>query len=951
MSNDRNDAGHPASPLTAITPGGAMRESAPLPYGPDQPGVRIGAYRLLRPVGHGGMGAVWLAVRDDGVFEREVALKLLHPSLSDPELHARFLQERQIHAGLQHPNIAAMFDGGVAADGRPFFAMEYVDGRCITQFCDEERLSVRARVRLFLQVLDAVAHAHQRLVVHRDIKPGNVLVTDGRVVKLLDFGIAKLLRPPSHAVETRLGDRAMTPRYAAPEQIRGEPVTVASDVYALGVTLFELLTGRMPYRLDGRDACTIEQAILTREPVRPTMVLGDAGASPALEPARQDYERGIDVSRLGRELRGDLERILLKALRKDSAERYASVEAFATDLGNYLEGRPINARAPSLGYRLGKWLRRHTLAAATGAGVVAMLVAGLFVLDAQRQRATEAAARAEATQAFLVGLFEEAGPDRGGSANATVRDVLARGAAQVERGLEEDPALRRRLGALIGRLMNDVGDYAHAQPLLHATLADLRDQPDALADTLDVRMQLARSLQQQGHFDAAAEQWRAALEQAPAGSVQKADAHTGLGMLHALTNRFDEAGAEHAQAIAIWRKQGAAHAQSLASALTTSAFALDYADRPEEAEAQLREAVDLLRRQPDDASVALGRALYQLGSVERSLGRYEAARRNLAESVSLLSDRLGTDHEITLNARRWHADIMDEMGDTEAARTQLQQVLAHATRRYGENARVSAEIANSLATIDLRDGNYAEAETGFRIALRALESEFGMRHLETAVAQTNLAVSLLEQGRFADGEHALRSALDAIAEVAGQDSSDHARTLFTLARLQRLQGDGDGAERSLSQSERVFSGIYGPNHELTLRNGIARVSVALDGDGDPRQALDTLARIEPHLDDASRRARQMRVDLLVERGRALAAQGALAQARSVLTEALTRAVREWPEGGRTRAQATLELAEVLRRQGDVAAARARFREAEAVNPYRQPLSPHSEGLRAVLSRL
>lgn len=950
MSNDRNDGGSPALPLTAITPGAVVRESVPLHYGPDQPGVRIGAYRLLRPVGRGGMGTVWLAVRDDGTFEREVALKLLHPSLSDPELHARFLQERQIHAGLQHPNIAAMFDGGVAADGRPFFAMEYVDGRCITQFCDEERLSVRARVRLFLQVLDAVAHAHQRLVVHRDIKPGNVLVTDARTVKLLDFGIAKLLRSPSRAVETRLGDRAMTPRYAAPEQIRGEPVTVASDVYALGVTLFELLTGRMPYRLDD-GTCTLEQAILTREPVRPTVVLGDAGASSVLEPARQDYERGIDVGRLGRELRGDLERILLKALRKESAERYASVEAFATDLGNYLEGRPINARAPSLGYRFGKWLRRHALAAATGVAVVAMLVAGLFVLDAQRKRATEAAARAEATQAFLVGLFEEAGPDRGGSANATVRDVLARGAAQVARGLEEDPALRRRLGALIGRLMNDVGDYAHAQPLLETTLADLAQLPDALADALDVRMQLARSLQQQGHFDAAAEQWRAVLAHAPADSAQKAEAHTGLGMLHALTNQFDQAIVEHAQAIAIWRKQGAAHAQSLASALTTSAFALEYVDRLEDAEAQLREAVDILRRQPDDVSVALGQALYQLGSAERALGGYEAARRDLAEAVALLDARLGADHEVTLRARRAHADILDEMGDAQAARTQLQRVLDAATRRYGESDRVSAEAANSLATIDLRDGRYAEAETGFRITVRALEAEFGAQHLETAVAQTNLAISLLEQGRFADGEHVLRLALHAIADVAGEDSSDHARTLYTLSRLQRLQGDSEGSERSLVQSEQVLSGIYGPNHELTLRTVIARVSLALDRDGDPQRALDALARIEPHLDDASRRARQLRVDLLIERGRAFAAQGALAQAKFVLADALARAAQEWPKGGRTRTQATLELAEVLRRQGDVAGARARFREAEMVNPHRQPLSPRAESLRRVLSKV
>lgn len=951
MQNDRNDADGSGPPLTAIMPGAGGRESVPLPYGPDQPGVRIGPYRLLRPLGYGGMGSVWLAVRDDGSFEREVALKLLNPSLSDSDLHARFLQERQIHAGLQHPNIAAMYDGGVEADGRPYFAMEYVDGRCITQFCDEERLSVRERVRLYLQVLDAVAYAHQRLVVHRDLKPGNVLVADGRVVKLLDFGIAKLLESPQRAVMTRFGDRAMTPRYAAPEQIRGERVTVATDVYALGVTLFEILTGRTPYLLDTRENVTIEQAILTRDPQRPTVVLAETGVAAELEPARRVYESGIDVGKLGRELHGDLERILLKAMRKDSAERYPSVEAFSADLSNYLEGRPITARAPSLRYRFDKWIRRHALAVTTGVAVLALLVAGLFVLEAQRQRATNAAARAEATQAFLIGLFEEAAPERGGSANATVRDVLARGAARVDSDLAEDPDLRRRLGALIGRLMNDVGDYAHAEPVLRTALVGFDAHRDPLSDVLSMRLQLAQSLQHQGRHDEAEIEWLAVLEQAPADGEIRADAHTGLGGLYALTNRFEQAIAEHAAAISIWRGQDGAKRLRLATALTASSFALDYADRLDEAEAQLREAAEILRNEADVSPAMLGRTLYQLGYVERSLGRYDAARQDLAEAVALLGESLGADHEVTLKARRMHADVIDDQGDAEASRVELVQILEDAVRRYGADARVSAEIANSLAVIELRDGRYAEAEASFRIVVEVLENEFGEQHLETAVARTNLSVALFEQGRFNASEHELRQALHSIVAIAGEDSSDHGVTLFLLARLQRYQGDVVGAESSLVRSAQVLQAVYGTTHESPLRSRLARVVLALDRDDDPAQVLEVLAQIEPHLHDESRRARHMRVDLLAARARALAAQGALAQARRVLSDAVAKATEEWPKGSRVRAEVLLELAEVLRRQGDVAGARARAREAAAANVHGQVLSPHAEGLRVALARL
>lgn len=945
MPNDRKPADQRVLPLTAMTSSGTTRESIPLPYGSDQPGTRIGRYRLLRPLGHGGMGTVWLASRDDGAFERTVALKLLPASLADSDWHAGFLQERQIHSELQHPNIAAMFDGGLADDNRPYFVMEYVDGRPITQFCDEERLTIRERVQLFLQVLDAAAHAHQRMIVHRDLKPGNILVTQAREVKLLDFGIAKLLGPVGQKALTGQADQAMTLRYAAPEQIRGEPISMATDVYALGVVLYELLTGCLPYVVENERSETLEHSILLTPPMRPSNALATLHNTSAVEAAQRGYERGASLVRIRRELTGDLEHILLKALHKDSTRRYSWAETFASDLSNYLENRPVAARAPSVSYRFGKWLRRHTLAAVSGAVVLVMLIGGLFVLDSERQRANAAAARMEATQAFMVGLFEEADPEHGGGATTSVRDVLSRGATRLEHDLAQEPELRRRLNALIGRLMNAIGDYRYAEPVLRSALSDSAVQQGDDSGSAEARMQLAQSVQHQGRFDEAETLWLQVLSQAPAGSMRQADASTGLGRLYALTNRFEEAIAQHEQAITIWRGKGAEHLARLAAALTASAFTLAYADRLDEAQAQLHEAVAILRV-PGHSSVQLGHTLYQLGSVERNLGDHDGARRELTHAVELLAASLGADHESTLNARRLLADVIDEQGDVETARLQLQQILGDATKRYGEEARVSAEIANSLATVALRQGHYAEAEAGFRIVVRVLEREFGATHLETAIARNNLSNVLFEEARFSEAEDALRQALDAIAAVTGDGSSDHAITLFALARLQRFQGDVEGARASLRHVERVLTDVFGADHTRVQRAKLALVTLALDQqDERPEALLTTLEQIEAELGDSSRRSRVARVELLVARARALEMQDDVVGAERVLGEALVLAEEIWPDGSRPRTEALIELGGLLHRQGNVAGARQRLLEAEAANSHRQPLSPHSEAVR------
>jgi non-specific serine/threonine protein kinase/serine/threonine-protein kinase len=372
---------------------------------------RIGPYRVIREIGRGGMGTVYLAVRDDDAFQKRVAIKVLKRGMDTDAIVRRFQRERQILAALDHPHIASLLDGGTTPDGLPYFAMEFVDGQPIAEYCDARGLNTSARLELFRQVCSAVQYAHQNLIVHRDIKPANVLVTNDGTPKLLDFGIAKLLNPEliGHTVvPTAAGLQLMTPEYASPEQVRGEAVTTATDVYSLGVLLYELLTARLPYRFTGRTAADVVRAVCELPPIRPSTAVtqlpepvherderrrsGDAG-SDASRPEKQRAPRG---ETLRRRLVGDLDNILLKALSKEPARRYASVDQFSEDLRRHLSGLPVIARKDTLAYRTSKFVRRHRAAVVAGSLTVLALIGGMVATAWQARAARLERARAEA---------------------------------------------------------------------------------------------------------------------------------------------------------------------------------------------------------------------------------------------------------------------------------------------------------------------------------------------------------------------------------------------------------------------------------------------------------------------------------------------------------------------------------------------------------------------------
>ena len=432
-------------------------------------GRRIGAYTLLSHIGTGGMGTVWLAERSDGRFERRTAVKFLSLALAGSRGAERFKREGSIVGRLAHPHIAELIDAGVSAEGQPYLVLEHVEGERIDEYCDRHRLDVEVRVRLFLDVLAAAAHAHANLIVHRDLKPSNVLVRKDGQVKLLDFGIAKLLEEEGQAAAatllTQQAGGALTPAYAAPEQVTGGPITTATDVYALGVLLYILMTGQHPCGPNIQSHANLIKAIADIEPPRPSSVVALAG--PDRETLRAHAaNRASTPDKLRRLLRGDLDTIAAKALKKNPKERYAAVTAMAEDLQRYLNHEPIGARPDAFTYRAAKFIRRNRTSVAVAAAMV-ILLAGFAVMQAmQLRRITRERDRADRIARFMSGIFRVSDPSERIGSTVTAREILDSAAKDINTGLAKDPDLQSQMMALMGRAYLDIGLYSRAYALL-----------------------------------------------------------------------------------------------------------------------------------------------------------------------------------------------------------------------------------------------------------------------------------------------------------------------------------------------------------------------------------------------------------------------------------------------------------------------------------------------------
>ena len=452
----------------------------------DAVGRQIGAYRLVDVIASGGMGSVYRAVRADEQYEKLVAIKLIKQGAGTAEMRLRFMRERQMLASLEHPYITRLLDGGTTDDDLPYLVMEYVEGRPIIADCDQRGLSINQRLKLFRKVCSAVQYAHQNLIVHRDLKPGNILVTPGGEPRLLDFGISKLIDENEEAIAvdvTMPGVRAMTPQYASPEQIRGEPITTATDIYSLGVILYELLSGHKPYRLDSEIRYEAERIVCEVEPPTPSSAVTRSaesrnpdGSSVTITPDAVSRTRGETPAKLRRCLKHDLDAIVLKAMYKRPERRYASAEQLSEDIANYLAGRPLTARKQTAGYRIAKFARRNAVAVSAAAMVALALITSTIVATvgltreaAAREKADVEAARATQINQFLNEMLASVDPGRDGR-EVRVADVLERAAVRAGGAFKDQPEIEASLRVTIGVAYRELGLLDAAAPHLAAAL-------------------------------------------------------------------------------------------------------------------------------------------------------------------------------------------------------------------------------------------------------------------------------------------------------------------------------------------------------------------------------------------------------------------------------------------------------------------------------------------------
>lgn len=770
---------------------GAVQDEARFLDTPDARGTRLGAWQLLSTIGEGGMGTVYLAERADGAYDAQAAVKLVRGGLPSPAMSERFRSERQILAGLSHPGIARLLDGGSTADGTPYLVLEYVDGVPLTEWCDARDLGIEERLRLFLAMCDAVAFAHANLVAHRDLKPANVLVGEDGVPKLLDFGIATLMDTVVEDDRVTRTRGVLTPAYASPEQVLGRRAGVAADVYSLGVMLYELLTGRLP--IDTRDLTPAQLASRITEEV-----------PPMASSVTSDADRR-------RRLTGDLDAIVSRALRKEPEARYDSVAALAEDVRLHLRGMPITVRRDDGMYRVRKLLGRNR-------GVVTstllILILGIaFTVNAvlqaravtvERDRAEAEAATAERVSAFLEELFSEADPNQASSADVTVREILDRGSSRVTAALQAEPMVQSQIALVMGRVYRALGEYDPAEVLIDSALA-VRGRMDGIApsEIADAYIERAGLAYELGDYERAVEMVGTALD----------------GYREELGERDDP---------------------RVASGLDWMAASLGELGRLEEAEERARQAVAMYRRLDPEPNEDLASALASFTDVLRTRGSYAKAFEVGAEALDMTRAVFGSEHLEVASALNQHASTLSRWGRPEEAIPYVEEGLAIRRAAFdGPHVEIAASLGN-LANILVGLERLDEALEPRRASTQMLRDIFPDGHAYVAAGTHSLGALLAQMGRSDEAEEILREAL---AHHRMAFPAEHPNLAYPLTALGRMYQRAERFEEALTVLEEAYaarSGGLPAGHWHIAASGL-ELGLTLDALGRAEEAEDLLA--------------------------------------------------------------------------------------------------------------
>jgi len=753
-------------------------------------GTIIGRYHLLQKIGEGGMGEVWLAEQKEPV-RRRVALKLVKAGMNSREVVARFESERQALALMDHPAIAKVLDAGATPEGAPYFVMEYVVGVPITTYCDNHRLSTRDRLDLFVRVCEGVQHAHQKAIIHRDLKPSNIMVTevDGHPApKIIDFGVAKALtqKLTADTMFTRVGAVIGTLAYMSPEQAdsTGLDVDTRSDVYSLGVVLYELLIGALPLEFHALAFDQILKRLREEDAPRPSMKL--RGTVQQSGTAAQS--RGSDSVTLSRELRGDLDAIALKALEKDRARRYGSPSELAADISRYLRNEPVLAHPASAGYRARKYIDRHRVAVAVGAGLFVVLISFGVAQTLQLRRTTKERDRADRIATFMSGMFKVSDPSAARGNSITAREILDRASREIDTGLSKDPEVQAQMMQTMGDVYQNLGLYPQAQSLL-ARAVEIRRRvlgPER-PETLTSMSSLGDNLRAQGRYPEAEKLDREALD------IRR-------------------------------RVLGREDPDTLKSTNDLSALLISESRFPE-AEKLLRESLEIQRRVlgPDDSETL--RSVNNLANALENEGHYPEAEQLKRETLDIRRRTLGPEHPDTLRSMNNLATVLDVEGHYPEAEKLYRETLGTRSRILGPKHPDTLRSMNALGALFIDEGRYPEAEQLFRQSLEIQRSILGPTHPDTQNSMHNLADVLYEEGRFVDSEKIMRETLDMRLRVLGPDHRDTLLSMGNLAEVLNQERRYAEAEKLGRETLDAQSRVLGAEHPdaLTSVDNLANV--------------------------------------------------------------------------------------------------------------------------------
>ena len=779
LAADASDDGPLADPIASSAK--QFSESATDPW----ENRRVGAWTIQSRIADGGMGAVFLAERADDEYQQTVALKIMTAQLLAKDAVTRFRAERQILASLNHPNIAKLIDGGSTEENLPYLVLEYVDGLPIDRFCDTNKLSVHERLQVFLKVCEAVEFAHRNLIVHRDLKPNNILVDMHGEPKLLDFGIAKLLEDSSiqqTVAVTREGMRAMTPEYASPEQVRGEPISVSTDVYALGVLLYRLMTGQSPYGVSTAAPREYEAAILETEPRRPSTVVTLPGTD-----ASVGEDRAVSPQKLQRRLIGDLDNIVLHALQKEPERRYSTVSALSADIGRYLEDMPVNARGDSWGYRSRKFAVRNAKSLFVSALVLigAVALTGFYTLQLadERDRANLAAAESEQVADFLTDLFASSSPHTAKGEQITAIDLLELGAEQIN-ALDEQPRLQAQLSRIMAGSFTALGERARSIPMLQKSIAaqEAMQPRDEIAIAYALH-DLAEAFRQNHELTLAEESMRQALRY-----------------------RINGFGPNHGLVGYTYARLG---------------VILQDDRRPDQALALQKRGLDIMIGFGHGENFAAIDIRGNIGNALASLGRYDEAEELLRKTVEMSERVEGMMAPRTIIRRTNLGRALLVLGDYQEAADIFADGLERGPSVWPEDHFLIAWMTGSLGSALLGLGRFSESLEAYERAARITEMREGQQSLRFVERLRGLGEVFAVLGRHEEAEAHYVRALDLAVRLQGENAYQATLSRAALAKLYVELGRSVAAEETARRALQNESTL-GVTQKIALRKTLGQ---------------------------------------------------------------------------------------------------------------------------------